>query len=198
MYMALSFMSDWIMSSSYIFEGSLAEWLRFECVQHAFWKEVAYKMSFSTALALVIALVPVSSSTCILEGSLAEWLRFAGVQRALWKEVSYKMRFREIAHARNAEFFQYKGWLRTWQVKLCGTTVAERPRIILGSRSNRPSIVTIEFSHVSCVRAVDGNPLRFATPGWFSHCKCNCKCCWWMSCRWNFIVFCSFRIVPVM
>ena len=31
---------------------------------------------------------------------------------------------------------------------------------------------------VSCVRAADGIPLRFATPGWFPHCKCDCKCCW--------------------
>ena len=30
--------------------------------------------------------------------------------------------------------------------------------------------------------------MRFATPGWFPHCKCACKCCWWRSCRWNFIV----------
>ena len=46
------------------------------------------------------------------------------------------------------------------------------------------------------MRAVDGIPLCLATPGWFPHCKCDCKCCWWMSCRWNFIVFCNFRIVP--
>ena len=73
--------------------------------------------------------------------------------------------------------FQYKGWLRTWQVKLCGTTVAERPRVMLGSCSNRPIVI-------------DGIPLRFATPGWFPHCKCDCKCCWWMSCRWKIISLC--------
>ena len=58
-------------------------------------------------------------SSYTLGGSLAESLRFAGVQHAAWKEVSYK-----VSEARNVEFFQYKGWLRTWQVKLCGTTVA--------------------------------------------------------------------------
>ena len=48
--------------------------------------------------------------------------------------------------------------------------------------TNRPSIVTIKFSPVSGVRSVDRIPLRFATPGWFPHCKCDCKskCCWWM------------------
>ena len=40
--------------------------------------------------------------------------------------------------------------------------------------------------------------MRFATPGWFPHCTCDCKCCWWMNCRWNLIVFCNFRIVPAM
>ena len=87
--------------------------------------------------------------------------------------------------------FQYKGWLRTWQVKLCGMTVSGRSRVMLGSCSNvSPS--------VSCARVVDGIPLRVATPGWFPRCKCDCECCWWMSCRWNFIVFCNFRIVPAM
>ena len=42
-----TFMSGWIMSSSYIFGGSLAELLRFAGVQHAFWKEVSYKMRIS-------------------------------------------------------------------------------------------------------------------------------------------------------
>ena len=45
------------------------------------------------------------------------------------------MHFREIAGARNVVVFQYKGWLRTWQVKLCGTTVAERPRVFEHTRS---------------------------------------------------------------
>ena len=41
--------------------------------------------------------------------------------------------------------FQYKGWLRTWQVKLCGTTVAEQP-------GNAPmSVVVSRIS--SCYRA---------------------------------------------
>ena len=72
-----------------MFGGSLAELLRFAGVQHACWKEVAYKMRFSTALALASS----SSSqlfnmhfgrkprrmasfcrcpTCILEGSLVQ------------------------------------------------------------------------------------------------------------------------------
>ena len=42
-----TFMSGWIMSSSYIFGGSLAELLRFAGVQHALWKEVSYKMHTS-------------------------------------------------------------------------------------------------------------------------------------------------------
>ena len=39
-----TFMSGWIVSSSYIFGGSLAELLRFAGLQHAFWKDVSYKM----------------------------------------------------------------------------------------------------------------------------------------------------------
>ena len=39
-----TFMSGWIMSSSYIFGASLAEFLRFAGVQHAFW---TYKMRTS-------------------------------------------------------------------------------------------------------------------------------------------------------
>ena len=41
-----TFMSGWIMSSSYIFGGSLAALLRFAGLQHAFWKEALYKMRF--------------------------------------------------------------------------------------------------------------------------------------------------------
>ena len=51
-----TFMSGWIMSASHTFGGSLAELFRFAGVQHAFLKEVAYKMRVSTALALVRAL----------------------------------------------------------------------------------------------------------------------------------------------
>ena len=40
--------------------------------------------------------------------------------------------------------FQWNRWLRSWQVKVCGTTVARRSRVMLGSCSdhsrNRPSI----------------------------------------------------------
>ena len=39
-----TFMFGWTMSSSYILGGSLAELLRFAGVQHAFWKEVSYKV----------------------------------------------------------------------------------------------------------------------------------------------------------
>ena len=40
--------------------------------------------------------------------------------------------------------FQWNRWLQSWQVKVCGTTVARRSRVMLGSCSdharNRPSI----------------------------------------------------------
>ena len=40
-----TFMSGWIMSSSYLLGGSLAELLRFAGVhRHAFWKEISYKV----------------------------------------------------------------------------------------------------------------------------------------------------------
>ena len=26
----------------------------------------------------------------------------------------------------------------------------------------------------------------------------DCKCCWWVSCRWNSIVLCNWRIVPAV
>ena len=39
--------------------------------------------------------------------------------------------------------------------------------------------------------AVDRIPLWFATVGSFPQCKWDCKWCWWMSCRWNSIVFCN-------
>ena len=41
-----TFMPGWIKSSGCIFGGSLAEMLRFAGVQHAFWKEVSYKLRF--------------------------------------------------------------------------------------------------------------------------------------------------------
>ena len=138
--MALS-MSGWITPSSYIFGGSLAEWLRFAGVQHAFWKEVVYKMRVSTAPALAsssssqlfnmhfgrksrrIMASFCRCSTCTLEGSL--------VQNA----------FSRDSGRTKCCVVQYKEWLRTWQVKLCGTTVAERPRVILGSCSDHVRIV---------------------------------------------------------
>ena len=52
--------------------------------------------------------------------------------------------------------FQYKGWLRTWQVKLCGTTCAGRSRVMVGSWSDHGRIMVgivpplwLEFSLVS-------------------------------------------------
>ena len=142
------------------------------------------------------------SSSYILGGSLAELLRFAGVQHAFWKEVSYKVACLRESGSTKCCVFQYKGWLRTWPVKLLRNdgfrTVSRHVWIMFGSCSNRPSIATRVFTCFLCVCAADGIPLCFATPGWFPHCKCDCKCCWWMSCRWNCIVFCNFRIVPAM
>ena len=34
--------------------------------------------------------------------------------------------------------FQWNRWLRSWQVKVCGTTVARRSRVMLGSFSDHP------------------------------------------------------------
>ena len=39
-----TFMFGWIMSSSYMLGGSLAELLRIAGVRHALWKEVSYKV----------------------------------------------------------------------------------------------------------------------------------------------------------
>ena len=63
-----------------------------------------------------------------------------------------KMGCGEIAKARNALFFQWNRWLRSWQVKVCGTTVARRSRVMLGSCSGMVGIVRplgLEFSLVS-------------------------------------------------
>ena len=94
--------------------------------------------------------------------------------------------------------FQYKGWLRTLQVKLCGTTVSGRSRVMFGSCSNRPSIVTRVFNCFLCEyvefhcslqqllagfcavnvtasvaggQVVAGISLCFATSGSFPQCK---------------------------
>ena len=52
--------------------------------------------------------------------------------------------------------FQWNRWLRSWQVKVCGTTVARRSRVILGSFSDHGRIILgivrplgLEFSLVS-------------------------------------------------
>ena len=35
-----------------------------------------------------------------------------------------------------------------------------------------------------------------AIQGSFRHCKWHCKCCLWMSCRWNSIVRCNYGLLP--
>ena len=71
-------------------------------------------------------------STCILEGSL--------VQSACLRE----------SGSTKCCVFQYKGWLRTWPVKLLRNdgfrTVSRHVWIMFGSCSNRPSIVTRVFT----------------------------------------------------
>ena len=47
-------------------------------------------------------------------------------------QAQHKMRCGEIANARNAVFFSMERWLRSWQVKVCGTTVATRSRVMVG------------------------------------------------------------------
>ena len=37
--------------------------------------------------------------------------------------------------------FQWNRWLRSWQVKVCGTTVARRSRVMLGSCSDPARIM---------------------------------------------------------
>ena len=43
---------------------------------------------------------------------------------------------------------------RTWQVQLCETTVARRSRVILGSHSNRPSILVVASSNANFVGGI--------------------------------------------
>ena len=69
--------------------------------------------------------------------------------------------------------FSIQSLSRTSMIYLCGATGARRsrvwsdhPRIILGSFSNRYSIVICNFR--------------------IPYCKWGCKWCWWMSCRWSF------------
>ena len=88
--------------------------------------------------------------------------------------------------------FPYKVLPRTSMIYLCGATGARRSRvwsdhvrIMLGSWSDRFRIVN-GVSPVFRACAVDRIPLWFATLGSFPQCKWDCKCCWWMSCRWSF------------
>ena len=52
------------------------------------------------------------------------------IQNALWRD----------SERTKCRIFQWNRWLRSWQVKVCGTTVARRSRVILGHGRNRPSI----------------------------------------------------------
>ena len=55
-------------------------------------------------------------------------------------------------------------WNRSWQVKVCGTTVARRSRVMLGHGRNRPSIAIrvftclLKFFFHECGRRVGGVP----------------------------------------
>ena len=48
------------------------------------------------------------------------------IQNALWRD----------GERTKCCIFQWNRWLRSWQVKVCGTTVARRSRVILGSFSD--------------------------------------------------------------
>ena len=64
------------------------------------------------------------------------------IQNALWRD----------SERTKCCIFQWNRWLRSWQVKVCGTTVARRSRVILGSFSGMVGIVPplgLEFSLVS-------------------------------------------------
>ena len=108
------------------------------------------------------------------------------------------MRFWEIAAARNPVFFRTKCVPeRRWSTSavrrvrdglVCG-------RIILGSFSDRFRIVN-GVSPVFRAFVVDRIPLWFATVGSFPQCKWDCKCCWWMSCRWNPLWFATLGSFP--
>ena len=56
--------------------------------------------------------------------------RAGAVQNALWRD----------SERTKCCIFQWNRWLRSWQVKVCGTTGARRSRIILGHGRNRPAI----------------------------------------------------------
>ena len=64
------------------------------------------------------------------------------IQNALWRD----------SERTKCCIFQWNRWLRSWQVKVCGTTVARRSRVVLGSFSGMVGIVPplgLEFSLVS-------------------------------------------------
>ena len=98
----------------------------------------------------------IMSSNYIFGGRLAELLRFAGVHSTCTLEGSLVQNALLTDNGRT--IFQYKGWLRTWQGKLCGTTVAGRSRVMLGSCSNRPCFLrTCCLMEVHCVlQLLDG------------------------------------------
>ena len=105
-----------------------------------FRKEIAYKMHFSTALALVS-----SSSSQLYNMHFGRKSRrrasFCKCSTCTLEGCPVQNAFSRDSGRTKCSVFQYKGRLRTWQVKLCGTTVAERPRVILGSCSDHVRIV---------------------------------------------------------
>ena len=81
------------------------------------------------------------AGAALCEPPCADFLAGA-IQNALWRD----------SERTKCCIFQWNRWLRSWQVKVCGTTVARRSRVILGSFSGMVGIVRplgLEFSLVS-------------------------------------------------
>ena len=81
------------------------------------------------------------AGAALREPPRADFLACA-IQNALWRD----------SEGTKCCIFQWNRWLRSWQVKVCGTTVARRSRVILGSCSGMVGIVPplgLEFSLVS-------------------------------------------------
>ena len=102
-----------------------------------------------------------------------------------------------------AYVFLYKVCPRTSMIYLCGATGARRSRV-WSDHSRMWSDHVRSVPHckwgVNCFSCMWSTELHcdLQTVGSFPHCKWGCKWCWWMSCRWNSIVICNFRIVPAM
>ena len=75
------------------------------------------------------------AGAALCEPPCADFLAGA-IQNALWRD----------SERTKCCIFQWHRWLRSWQVKVCGTTVARRSRIILGHGRNRPSIGITVFT----------------------------------------------------